>query len=186
MTTNDNSKSAIMKNTILGKIASVIGWIVTLFILPITIVGIASPNEAGKGLALVFCFIILGIGIWLITFGVKTKKIIKRFKQYVSIIAGHGDNSIENIASAASQSIDFVMRDIDIMIKKKYFMDASIDFASKELVFKNRVVHSDSEVKPVDSKPLEYVKVNCQGCGATNKIVKGKGGDCEFCGSPLV
>lgn len=28
MTKNENSKSAIMKNTILGKIASVIGWVI--------------------------------------------------------------------------------------------------------------------------------------------------------------
>ncbi|GEM_PF-1268881 len=186
MTTDEKSKSAIMKNAILGKIASVIGWIITLFTLPITIVGIASPNEEGKAGALVFFFIIHGIGIWLITFGVKAKRIIKRFKQYVSIISFQGDNSIENIASATYRSVDFVMKDIDIMIKKKYFIDAYIDFASKELLFKNRIAQTDLEVKPVDSKDLEYVKLNCQGCGATNKIVKGKGGDCEFCGSPLL
>lgn len=32
---------------------------------------------------------------------------------------------------------------------------------------------------------VKYVTVQCKGCGATNKIVSGTVGECEFCGSQI-
>lgn len=185
MKSQNNSKSAVIISTIGGKISSIIGWVVTVFFALIIIFGITSPDEVGKTAGLILSFIFLIIGILNIRVGIKTKKRIRRFKKYITIISVEKTNSIENIAAATSQSVDFVINDIKVMINKKYFANAYIDLNSKEIVFRNKPMKAEENVNK-ETMSVEYVIVTCNGCGATNKLIKGQHGECEFCGSPII
>lgn len=185
MESHNNSKPAIIISTIGGKISSIVGWATTVFFSLIIIFGMGGPDEVGKTEGLILSFIFVVIGIVLIRFGIKTKKRIKRFKKYISIISMENTNSLENIAAATSQSVDFVINDIKVMINKRYFASAYIDLNYKKIIFKNKPMKADENINK-ETASVEYVTVTCNGCGAVNKLIKKQQGECEFCGSPII
>ncbi|WP_407309888.1 hypothetical protein [Desulfosporosinus sp. SB140] len=93
---------------------------------------------------------------------------------------------IDEIASTTSQSIDFVKKDLQIMIARKLFENAYLDLSTNELIInlQNRVEPEllDDEFQDVDE---DVETVTCSGCGASNSKQYGVASSCEYCGSPL-
>ncbi len=89
--------------------------------------------------------------------------------------------SLDLISNSVNQSVDFVRKDLQKMIDKKYFKDAHIDIENHEIV----IAHTFSE-NPTQSKiSVEVQPVRCPCCGADNAKQNGDSSACEYCGSPL-
>jgi putative Mn2+ efflux pump MntP/ribosomal protein S27E len=180
MSTEHSSRSAIVISTIKGKIASIFGYTLTI---PIGLTFIVSPFPDAE--SNIFALILMGLGAWLIYYGIKTKKRLRRFKKYIQIITTENTTSLESIARQTSQSLDFVTKDIQKMIYNKYFLNAYIDEKANEIVLRKRD-NIVANVQVESNTSIEMISVNCKGCGAAKVVQKGLSSECEFCGSTLV
>lgn len=183
METNLTSKSSLIIHFIIGKFASLYG----LGFLMISLIIIL--DDSNDILSILFATLICGIiGICLIRFGIKRRKFIKRFRKYEDIISYRQEVFIDSIANMTSQSADFVIDDIQKMIKRKLFINMYIDRKYKRIIFKgkNDLVKTSYDGIDSVSRPKKMSVVKCSGCGAPNKISKGSSSECEFCGSPIV
>lgn len=179
MSMQQTSRSAITISRILGILSSIFGYsMAVLFGLPLVF---GEFKDAGS---IVVVLIFLAIAALLIAHGIKTKKLIKRFKKYISIISVENQTSLEYIANTCLYSIDFVINDLQKMINKKFFTSAYIDKNTKEIVLqkKNSEVAKDAVKK---DETVEFIDVICKNCGASNSIPKGTIAECEFCGSVI-
>lgn len=179
----NSTRSTVMASIILGKVLSIIGYAWTGFWTIGLIVGITSIRES-LAIYIVFVLILMSLGTIFIIFGSKIKKMIRRFKTYVSLISIKRLTSLDLIANATNLSVNFVRTDLQKMIDKKYFKDAYIDRDTNEII----IAH-DFPAQPVQTyqsnNNLEMQSVTCSGCGAANVKPKGSAGSCEYCGSPL-
>jgi hypothetical protein len=179
MSMQHSSRSAIVISTIKGKVASFFGYTLAV---PVGLVLIFEPaTDAGTNIT---SLIVIGFGVLLIYYGIKIKKRLRRFKNYIQIITTENTTSLKSIAGKTSQSVDFVMKDIKEMTYKKYFVDAYIDENAYEIVLKNRENNVNS-VQVENNIASEMITVTCKGCGAANSVSVGKSNECEFCGSNL-
>ena len=88
---------------------------------------------------------------------------------------------------------DVVRTNLDLMIKKKYFVNAFINEETNGIVIGNIIPRKEETMQSVNTeasvqrnfKKIEYMSVTCSGCGGVNKVEKGKSCECEYCGSPL-
>lgn len=186
----NTSNGKVVIKSILGKIASIIGYCMGALFILFFLVTItdntmeASTKEAGYFL----CVLTIVISYLLIRLGRSIKKTIKRFKEYVKLISVDNISSLEEIASSTSHSVDFVKNDIQKLIDKKYFINAYIDIESGEIVI------GEQDIQPISNpaykgvhqrKEQETESVKCSGCGAMNYRSKGTVINCEYCGSLL-
>lgn len=182
----NNSKAAVTVSGIISKIQIVCGVICIFF----GIMGISIIEEQqDKGVAITLTIIFLGGGFLLVRNSRRRKKLIQEFKKYVIYISENPFGSISDLAMSMGKSEDEIRKNLDIMIKKKYFTNAYVDL--KE----NRVVISNA--KPVNNVPenytaptinpddIEYVSITCPSCGGVNKVEKGTVYECDFCGSHI-
>ncbi|MDR3597617.1 hypothetical protein [Clostridium sp.] len=182
MNIQQTSRSAIVVHRIMGVLASVVGYFVD-FIFGITLLFGKLKNAASIILLLIF----LVIGTLLIVYGIKTKKRIQRFKKYVSIMSLENETSLENIANSCSQSLDFVTKDLQIMINQKFFINAYIDKNTNAIILERKyATYTQDTVKKADTVESNKSKaVTCKNCGASNNITIGTVAECEFCGSAI-
>ncbi len=187
-----NSKARIAVSQIVEKIELIVGiCIVILF----GFTGIICLPEEGGGGIFISCLVFVIIGIILIRLSRKNHKLVADFKKYVTAISADGSGSIEKLSRALNIAPDVARKNLELMIKKKYFVNAFINEETNSIVIGNiipRKTEPDSRNNVSDATPqqqnfkkIEYISVTCSGCGGVNKIEKGKGGECEFCGSPL-
>lgn len=135
------------------------------------------------------------IGILFVLSARKTFKLIKEFKKYVAVIACSPDGYIPDIAASLGKSENVVKENLELMIKKKYFINAFIDANENCFVIanKNKVeqftqeCEDDADTYSDNAVPQsnKMVTVTCKGCGAVNTIPKGAVRECEYCGSSI-
>lgn len=182
----NTSKAAVTVSAILGKVASIIGYALGGFSLIVIVMALADIQAKGAFESGIVFVIVLAICVFLIRKGMVIKRRIKRFKQYVAFISNDHMTSIINLAGATGQSSDFVKKDVEKMINKKFFVNAAIDQNSGEIVIGNKTLgtnFSNSPTQPNNSADTELVV--CKGCGATNSKLKGIPASCEYCGTAL-
>lgn len=180
MNSTQTSKPSIVISRILGIISSILGYFwALLFIVDI-------GGGAYKRLYdIIVAIIIFAIpAALLIKHGITAKGRIKRFKRYVGIISVENKTSLTDIASACSQSVDFVTKDLQIMINKKFFVNAYIDRDNNEIVLEGKN-NSNINIDTNSDETVESKTVTCKNCGASNKILADSVGECEYCGSPI-
>jgi len=171
------SRLAITVNAIQGKIASILGY---LFAVPLAI-GlllnaedfILDPNGA-IGMMVIFVLSIVGI-----LKGSQIKRRIKRFKRYVFLISTKDMTSIEALAGSTGKPVEFVKKDLQKMMDKRFFARASIDEAMLEII-----IGGIGSFNPADPQAQTKV-IACQNCGAKSKAVNGQVVECAYCGSFL-
>jgi len=182
----NTSKVALVANAVLGKVLSIVGYFVGIFSLIMVIASIISLTEEDGMLAVLIVFtIFLALSVLLIMKGARTKRMIKRFKHYVSLISGQQMTSLENIAASTSQTVDYVSNDLKKMINKKFFSNATIDMAAKEII-----IGSGATAKPWSNQvqygaQAEMVYYTCPGCDASGTKPKGLNVECEYCGTTV-
>jgi len=191
-----SSKATVTVNVIIGKILSIIGYSFGIF----GLIGIAvETTRSGDAFGIILALIFIAIGILLVLKGLKIKRRVKRFRRYVSLISIQNMVSLDSIADYTTKSVDFVRKDLQNMIDKKFFTNAIINEESNEIVIAR--VSPPTPISPVSpiythqtqiiiqsapsSPPIAPVEERisiCNGCGASNKIVE-KIGVCDYCGS---
>jgi len=177
------ARASVVVSAILGKIASVIGYSIGVF----GILGfIVEMSEDRETFGFVLAFILIAVGVFLVLKGLQIKRRIRRFKEYVFLIS-QGKTSLEHIASSTSQSVDFVRRDLQKMINKRFFASAAIDIATNQILIGGVVPQpAPSILTPqVSVAPPQFINFTCSGCGATGTKPEGTPTRCEYCGSVL-
>ena len=185
-----NSKARIAVSQIIEKIELIAGIMIAAFFALVGI--ICLPEEEGVGIAIT-CLVFVIIGIFLVHFSRKRHKLIVDFKKYVTAISADGSGSIEKLSRTLNVAPDVVRNNLDLMIKKKYFVNAFINEETNGIVIGNIIPRKEEAVQSVNKtestqqnfKRIEYMSVTCPGCGGINKVEKGKSCGCEYCGSPL-
>lgn len=194
LTETGKPKSSVTSAIVAGKIASIIGWPFTIFLLMVTMAGIWTKDDStgGKAMGLTFCIMLDIAGFLFILYGKKTKDRIHRFRQYVAIINNNPNTTVEQIADVVKKPAEFVLRDLQNMIIRRYFVGATVDNQTHRICFDNRPYYTITANDPVNTAPSTntYTEpavtvVVCKSCGAKNKIVSGTVGECEYCGSPI-
>lgn len=180
MSMQQTSKSAVVISKSLGILSSILGYFLALIGGFPLILG--TLKDSGS---VILALIFVAIGTLLIIHGIKTKKRINRFKRYVNILSLENETSLERIASTSSQSVDFVTKDLELMIKRKFFINVYIDKNTNEIILGNRKsqASNDTMKKSEVTEPKELKAVTCKNCGASNNITIGEVSECEFCGS---
>ncbi|MCI6277656.1 MAG: hypothetical protein MR639_13125 [Clostridium sp.] len=116
----------------------------------------------------------------------------EKFKKYISIVINNKETSIDNITAYMNISCEEVVRDLQTMIDKGYFLNAYVDLSSREFAIRTREyepinVNGSSSLNEVQEEKPKMKVVVCRNCGGnnTNTILEGEVSECEFCGSPL-
>lgn len=124
------------------------------------------------------------VGMFLIAQGVQWRILLKDYRSYMTLLSNDSSGSIANLASATNSSSKSVKENLEMMIKKGLLENAAINEQAGCIVLAaptgNPVIKGAS---PAETR--ETVTVECQGCGASNEVVKGAGAQCEHCGAPL-
>lgn len=177
----NSTKPRITAGIILGKLLSIIGygwigfWTIGL------IVGLSDAELKYQGIYFIIVVFMMLLGLILIIPGLKIKRRIKRFRNYVALISAKRLTSLDLIANSMNQSVDFVRKDIQKMIDSKYFKDAYINRDTNEII----IAHAYSQAADRPQSAVEMQSVTCSGCGAANTKPKSEAANCEYCGSPL-
>lgn len=195
----NKSKVSIVTNQIWQKVESIIGWTLVVFSVIFHMMNFADSDDEAFTTMLVFLSITLAIGIFLVIRGMKRKKLIRDFKNYVQILAGDPYNSLDTIAARTNTSVDVVRRNIELMISKHFFANAVIDRASNSLILNGKAdtkqmlsANAMASLQPTVSsnnypfqaqQNVEMLTVKCKGCGAINVVQRGRLVECEYCGN---
>jgi len=171
------SRAAVTISTIIGKLLSIFGYItafITFIVIVVLVEDAANVDEVDIALLLIF----IAIAAALITGGIKIKRRIRRFRRYVAFISTSGTTSIDNIAANTGKSVNFVRNDLQKMITKKFFANATIDYVTNEIIIRG--------VQPVQATNPGTTKLEaftCMGCGASGTRLQGSSGNCDYCGT---
>lgn len=174
------STAAVMGSSFMGKIRSFFGYLITIIFGYGTLSILWMPLDASDLSVYIFFLIMTVLGIWLIISGAKAKRRVKRIKLYASVISDQHKISIRHIADATSLPLEFVKKDLQTMINKKFLPNTSLNLKTEEIIFgslRNLTTH------PLRKQEME--SVNCPGCGANNSKQKGSSAPCEYCGITL-
>jgi hypothetical protein len=175
------TKTALIKNTLVGKVQSIVGWfIAVIFGLGFFGSFLVEDNDVvSDASTFITFFIIAGAGVFLIYCGSKKKALQKDFRRYISLIS-MDITSIPQIAQQTNQSVDRVKANLVKMIDRRFFADARIDEQRNEIVIAGRAPKEAKEAETV-----EMISVKCEACsGLSVKPVNGRG-VCAYCGSPI-
>jgi predicted transcriptional regulator len=120
----------------------------------------------------------------------ETKQVIvlARYEQYMDLIENQGVTLINDIAIKTGVGYEWVVFDLQRMIKADFFPGASLDTAKGTIVWVPQSVASAPgvvqivQVQQAPQTPREKV-IACPSCGANNKIMSGKVTECQYCGA---
>ena len=198
----NKSKVSVVTNQIWQKVETIVGWALAALSVLFQIVNLTDTKNESFTLMLWFFFITLAIGVFMIIKGRKRKKLINDFKNYVQILAGDPFNSLDTIAERSNASVDAVKKNLQLMIKKKFFANAVIDEGSNSLILNGRAdtqqvlsakaAESLPKVAPATAQTfaqaqpeVEMLTIKCKGCGGVNIVPRGKVVECEYCGNMI-
>jgi uncharacterized protein with PQ loop repeat len=177
----NSSKAAIVISVIIEKVQLIVGIFIT-FVFGFATIGSIWEDKTDGGTTFVM-FILATIGVLLIIFSRKRKKLIKDFKTYVQRLSVDPAGSIEDLASGVGTSQDVVKMNIEKMIRKRYFANAYIDIENNRVVFPT--VSEQNQTNEHKAIKIDYITATCKSCGGINKLVKGTVYECDYCGSPI-
>lgn len=183
----NSSKTAIVISTIWSKFLNFVGYSLGFLTLILIVFCFTDLQTEGTITALIFFLFLEAVCIFAVVKGTQIKKRIKRFKLYVGLISIEHQTYIEQIANSTSQSVDFVTKDIQSMIDKKYFSSAHINKSTNQIIVGNLEmgIMQDAVGHPLKVENQEMVNIKCSGCGAINSVKEGIQGSCEYCGLAL-
>lgn len=117
------------------------------------------------------------IGLAILVAGVQNQKLAKDFDRFSAWLAADPVKSVERLAAAMGIAPPAAKKRLKRMIGRGFFPGMYIDEQRGCAVFPSQAQTALPQTA--------FVTVACSGCGATNKIVKGTVGECEFCGSQI-
>lgn len=181
------SKVAIVVSQIIEKIEMICGGVGVAFFTSIILYCIFDDVKDGVDVIIIFLVIDL-LCVWVILWGIRRKKMRLEFMKYVTYLSNDPTGSLENIAAAAGTSVDIAKKNIDYMLKRKFFNNAYLDEGNNRLVLSSAEhieINSPAAYNAQPQKTPAYVSLKCPNCGGANKVIQGAITECEYCGSPL-
>ncbi|MGI6268989.1 MAG: hypothetical protein ACOYKJ_00410 [Candidatus Howiella sp.] len=188
---SNNVETALKKAKAKGVTQQVFGWIITIFCGLIASVGAGTSGfKETVDVVMVTMFAVFTVlGVRLITKGYKRKKLIKNYYDYSARLSADPDKSIDLLSSSIGTTVAVVTKNISDMIALGFFPGVFLDTTHNRIVMKAEkpiVTQTVPAAATTDAtQPIKYITVQCKGCGATNKIIAGTVGECEFCGSQI-
>ena len=175
----NKSKVSLVFNQFISTIQIIFGVIILLF----GLIGFSTGSDSATvGVATFFC----AIGILLLFLGIMCKKLISLFRKYIYVLSNDPTGSISNLAEATKASESAVIKNLQKMISKKFFVNAYIDYNLNSVIMYNHVQQNNSSNNEATQRPnVEEVIVTCKGCGGINHVAKNSIGECEYCGSKI-
>lgn len=189
---NDSVKKTVSIMKIKSIIYRILGWVIAIFCGFLAIAMATVIQDYIDVIGMVLFIVFTALGIKLIVSGKSKAKLLAKFDAYSKRLASDPQKSLNILASEINVPIDALIKDVNKMIVLGLFPNGFIDAKSGRLIIPNSNTNANSsesrysaDVNTDLSGEPEYVTVQCQNCGATNKIVKGSVGECEFCGSQI-
>lgn len=133
------SKKSVLINSFLSKFLKIVGWgLVGLFTLSALVLSTISIIIGWAViLPIQVCAVFLIIGGVCIFKGKRLGDQISRYKKYCTIISNRNIIPVELIAESTSKSLNFIIKDVQKMIDKNYFINTYIDKRSNQIVLTN-------------------------------------------------
>lgn len=185
---NISADKAVKKTKIIAWIEIITGIFLTAFNGLFVIVGTTQAKDSTDVTLIAIFGCLTAAGIFLLRAAHQRKDLIKKFNDYSARLKSNPSMTLPNLASEVNEPITDLAKDISKMIVYGFFPNSYIDAKTGRLItpdsnmqtfsFTNQNIHTVSD-------KTEFVTVQCQNCGATNKIIKGSVGECEFCGSQI-
>ncbi len=185
--------------TMLNKITMLKAWYWFWFCATFVILMNFGVENISDFIATVLSFIIIFglIGIPAVLSARTIKKNLPRYIQYIELIVNQNQSNIEDIALAVGEKVETTTIDLHNMIFTGYLKGYDIDqnnqnILLEETINQSRNDNSTSETENSGNKVIltkaeriyEDV-VECQSCGAKNKVKVGFVSECVYCGTPL-
>ncbi|MCC0631529.1 MULTISPECIES: 5-bromo-4-chloroindolyl phosphate hydrolysis family protein [unclassified Clostridioides] len=147
------SKKSVLINSFLSKFLKIVGWgLVGLFTLSALVLSTISIIIGWAViLPIQVCALFLIIGGVCIFKGKRLGDQISRYKKYCTIISNKNIIPVELIAESTSKSLKFIIKDVQKMIDKNYFINTYIDKRNNQIVLTNE-----------DGIPPVYEDVVCE------------------------
>jgi len=181
-----SSKVAVGISIVFGKMCSILGY--SLIALGALIMLVFTIDGDYAELHLMF-ITFMPLGTLLIVLGARTKRRIRRFRTYVNIIS-NGEDDLAIIAHHTNKTVQFITKDIQKMINKRYFYNAVLDFANNKVIMIarsapiNNMLSNEEHTHQQDPYSA-FETCTCPGCGAMRTKERGVIVSCEYCGSSI-
>ncbi|WP_343208602.1 hypothetical protein [Anaerolentibacter hominis] len=120
------------------------------------------------------------LGTLLILASLDRRRMLHSFRRYTPWLERDTSGLIVNLVQMTGESKENVVKNLDKLIRKGYIKGIYLN------VEKDRIIFPDYHAPVYSSapqRPPEVMTVICPHCGATNRVVKGTSGVCEYCGS---
>lgn len=192
------SKAAIARTKIMIVVQMLVSIIMLLFSTLFLVLYISDWDFAesmGVGQLIIYLSMFV-LGITILAAARKSLILLREFKRYVAALGNVENGSIPRLAQYLGAPEEQVRKNLNEMIKRRYFVNAYIDNTTNCLVIANRnhtaangaqVPHpaADTYTAPVTTQAPAMVTVKCKGCGGINTIQRGTVGVCDYCGSSI-
>lgn len=166
------SKKSVLINSFLSKFLKIVGWgLVGLFTLSALVLSTISIIIGWAViLPIQVCALFLIIGGVCIFKGKRLGDQISRYKKYCTIISNKNIIPVELIAESTSKSLKFIIKDVQKMIDKNYFINTYIDKRNNQIVLTNEdgippvceveedEVENSNEVDMIIKKGMDYLR----------------------------
>lgn len=179
----NRSKAVYYGNVIAEKLLLVIGVVALVFLGLLTITAIVMPSDPETGILLSVLIPMDALCMMLIVWSRKKHKLIQTYKQYIVLLSNDPTGSISNLAEATCTAQDVVIKNLELLIYKKFLQNAYIDRGLNRIILPRDGASCEGE--PDSRNGGEMVTVICDGCGGVNTVVQGQTAECEYCGSPI-
>lgn len=188
----NSSKTKVIVSVIIQKIQMIAGICSILF----GIIGFfVDMGKFDSMDAFLIPFFIV-IGVMLIFFSTKRKKLIKNYKRYAGILPNIPTGSINTLALTLGTSQNIVKENLIKMIDKKYFTNSYIDYKNNCIVFldcsnfhlpQTNTQKNISTIQQNTSRmEVGYTVITGENNRVVNKIKRNKVSECKHCSSPTI
>jgi len=185
-----SSKPAVAVSNIIALIQKIAGgFLIFVFgVCTLSYIFDAEYRDRNEGDFLVFCLVSMFIGFMLFRAGRKRTKLAAEFKKYVSIISTEPTDSIARIADVSGRTMEEVTKNLEMMIKRNFFMNAHINYSEKCIVFGNSALQNSQIAQSLgmtQMPKIEYITVSCKYCAGVTEGIQGQQIQCKYCGMML-
>lgn len=175
------SKLALLGATLKSKVLAALGWpIIAFFMIGL---GLELTSEAPEWVFVFFSAACIVGGVAMEISAFRTKKLITKFRLYVSILSNQSSMSIYELSMTLGESEQTVMKTLQTMINRHFFASAYIDRGRRCLVFP--LMEQAAREEQEEQEALPHVVVACPVCGGDNRIPLGKRCNCMYCDNLL-
>lgn len=161
-----------------------IGFCFQLLLVPNNQLGIELALEPDE-VELIIGFMLFNYitGAIILIIGILTKIKARRYRKYISLIVNCKTNDLTEISNKMRLSLKKVIKDLNILISKRYLERYVIDIKQNKIYLPEEVLERMKQEVEERKNQEKYIRpVQCKNCGANN-LLKEQVGRCEYCNS---